>query len=85
MQVLKMKEQLEEAEKEIQRLSEERGERVRSNSPSSSLSTEANNVELHFGGHGFGMEYLDNVFYVPETNYAHAYGPWDDHVYYNVM
>ncbi|KAG6412430.1 hypothetical protein SASPL_125108 [Salvia splendens] len=62
-EVLKMKEQLSGAEKEIQRLSE----RVRANSPTSSLSE-------------FGIE---NVFWVPDTvtNYAHAF-QWDDRVYY---
>lgn len=69
MQVLKMKEQLSGAEKEIQRLSEH-WERVRAISPTSSLSA-------------FGIDCLDNVFCVPDTvtNYAHAF-QWDDRFYY---
>ncbi|KAG6385919.1 hypothetical protein SASPL_154802 [Salvia splendens] len=68
-EVLKIKEQLSGAEKEIQRLSEH-WERVRANSPTSSLSE-------------FGIECLDNVFCVPDTvtNYAHAF-QWDDRFYY---
>ncbi|CAI9753007.1 unnamed protein product [Fraxinus pennsylvanica] len=62
-EVLKLKEQLCEAEKEIQSLTE----RFSSKSPSSSFSMEA-----PFLGE-FGMEGLENVFYVPENNYIHGY------------
>ncbi|KAL2521111.1 Homeobox-leucine zipper protein ATHB-21 [Forsythia ovata] len=67
-EVLKLKEQLCEAEKEIQKLTE-RFERFSSNSPSSSFSMEA--MEPPFLGE-FGMEGLENVFYVPENNYIHG-------------
>lgn len=67
-QVLKLKEQLTEAEKEIHKLLE-RSDVVSSNSPSSSFSMEA--MEPPFMG-GFGMEGLENVFNVLENNYAHG-------------
>lgn len=57
-QVLKLKEQLCEVEREMQSLLE-MSNGVSSNSPSSSFSMEA--VEPLFLG-GFGMEGLDNVF-----------------------
>ncbi|CAA2960935.1 homeobox-leucine zipper ATHB-40-like [Olea europaea subsp. europaea] len=62
-EVLKLKEQLCEAEKELQSLTE----RFSSKSPSSSLSMDA-----PFLGE-FGMEGLENVFYVPENNYNNGY------------
>ncbi|XP_057809551.1 homeobox-leucine zipper protein ATHB-40-like [Salvia miltiorrhiza] len=71
-EVVKMKEQLSEAEREIQRLS-----RVRSHSPTSSRSVSIDTTQ-HFLGAQFG---IDNVFCVPDTNYAHAF-QWDDHLYY---
>lgn len=66
MQVLKLKEQLIEAEKEIQRLLERGGsDGLSSNtSPSSSFS-----MEPPFLGGEFGMEGLEKVFYVPESSY----------------
>ncbi|XP_071912776.1 homeobox-leucine zipper protein ATHB-40-like [Coffea arabica] len=67
-EVLKLKEQVSEAEKEIQRLLE-RSDGVSSNSPSSSFSMEA--IEPPFLGE-FGMEGFENVFYVPETNYVNG-------------
>ncbi|KAK6125483.1 hypothetical protein DH2020_015873 [Rehmannia glutinosa] len=72
-QLLKLKEQLNEAEKEIQRLSE-RSDGFSSNSPSSSFSMEA-----PFLGQ-FGMEGLENVFYEQENNYVHGL-EWDN-LYY---
>ncbi|KAL3525419.1 hypothetical protein ACH5RR_013791 [Cinchona calisaya] len=68
-EVLKLKEQLSEAEKEINRLLE-RSDGGSSNSPSSSFSMEAMEQPPFLGE--FGMEGLENVFYVPETNYVHG-------------
>ncbi|GMN66247.1 hypothetical protein TIFTF001_035329 [Ficus carica] len=70
-EVLQLKEQLMDAEKEIQRLAE-RVEGVSSNSPSSSLSMEA--VEPPFLGEvGVVADGFDNMFYaVPENNYIHG-------------
>ncbi|XP_021910868.1 homeobox-leucine zipper protein ATHB-40-like, partial [Carica papaya] len=63
-EVLKLKEQLSEAEKEIQRLVE-RVEGVSiSNSPSSSLSINAMDAQVPFLG-DFGVEGYDDVFYMP--------------------
>lgn len=74
MQLLKVKEQLNEAEREIQRLAE-RSDGFSSNSPTSSFS-----MEPPFLGE-FGMEGLENVFYVPQTsNYVHGL-EWDN-LYY---
>ncbi|XP_024975497.1 homeobox-leucine zipper protein ATHB-40 [Cynara cardunculus var. scolymus] len=67
-EVLKLKEQLSEAEKEINRLVE-RSDGISSTSPSSSFSMEA--MEPPFLG-GFGMEGLENVFCLPENNYIHG-------------
>ncbi|KAL3527077.1 hypothetical protein ACH5RR_011733 [Cinchona calisaya] len=67
-EVLKLKEQLNEAEKEMHRLLE-RSDVVSSNSPSSSFSMEA--MEPPFLGE-FGMEGLEKVFYMPENNYVHG-------------
>ncbi|KAK4346810.1 hypothetical protein RND71_033149 [Anisodus tanguticus] len=65
-EVLKLKEQLSEAEKEIQRLLLERCDGVSSNtSPSASSFS----MEPPFLGE-FGMEGLDNVFYAPDNNYV---------------
>ncbi|KAK4360556.1 hypothetical protein RND71_019508 [Anisodus tanguticus] len=65
-EVLKLKEQVSEAEKEIQRLLMERSDGISSNSPTtSSLSMEAA-IEPPFLGE-FGM---DNAFYGPENTYA---------------
>ncbi|KAI3699436.1 hypothetical protein L2E82_43747 [Cichorium intybus] len=66
-EILKLKEQLSEAEKEINRLVE-RSDGISSTSPSSSFSMEA--MEPPFLG-GFGMEGLENVFCLPENNYIH--------------
>ncbi|KAJ9170830.1 hypothetical protein P3X46_018904 [Hevea brasiliensis] len=67
-EVLKLKEQLSEAEKEIQRLTE-RVDGVSSNSSSSTLSMEA--MDTPFLGE-FGMEGYGDIFYMPETNYIHG-------------
>lgn len=68
--MLKLKEQLSEAEKDIQRLSERRVDSGSSNSPSSSLSMEA--IDPPFLG-GYGLEgYDDDVFYTQENNYIHG-------------
>ncbi|KAG8384051.1 hypothetical protein BUALT_Bualt04G0077800 [Buddleja alternifolia] len=75
-ELLKLKEQLHGAEKEIQRLSE-RSDGFSSNSPSSSFSMDA--MDPPFLGQ-FGMEGLENVFYAPETNYVHGL-EWDN-LYY---
>lgn len=73
LQVLKLKQQLSEAEKEVQKLLE-RSDGVLSNSPSSSFSMEV--MEPPFLGE-FGMEGLENVFYMPENNYGtNGLGYW---------
>ncbi|KAK6922753.1 Homeobox domain [Dillenia turbinata] len=64
-EVIKLKEQLSEAEKEIQRLSE-RSDGVLTNSPSSSFSMDA--IDPQFFGE-LGVDGFDNVFYVPQSNY----------------
>ncbi|KAL5557244.1 hypothetical protein UlMin_039480 [Ulmus minor] len=72
-EVLKLKEQLSGAEKEIQRLAE-RVDGVSSSSHSPCLSMEATTMDPPFLGQ-FGMEgyYDDDAFYVPaETNYIHG-------------
>lgn len=69
MQMQKLKEQLSEAEKEIQRLSERVEGGGSSNSPSSSLSMDANIDPPFFGE--FGVEY-DGVFYAPHNNYING-------------
>ncbi|KAK4416528.1 Homeobox-leucine zipper protein ATHB-40 [Sesamum alatum] len=76
-ELLKLKEQLQEAEKEIQRLSE-KWDGVSSNSPSSSFSMEA--MDPPFLGE-FGMEGLGNVFYVPEDNYVQGLAEWNNFYY----
>ncbi|KAM0055108.1 putative transcription factor homeobox-WOX family [Helianthus debilis subsp. tardiflorus] len=68
-EVLKLKEQLSEAEKEINRLAE-RLDGTSSTSPSSSFSMEA--MEPPFFD-GFGMEGLENVFCVQDNNYIHGF------------
>ncbi|XP_073024159.1 homeobox-leucine zipper protein ATHB-40-like isoform X2 [Primulina eburnea] len=74
-QLLKVKEQLREAEQEIQRLSE-RGDGFSSNSPSSSFSMDAMNEPPFLGE--FGMEGLENVIYNgPYNNYGLGIG-WDN-------
>ncbi|XP_022752124.1 homeobox-leucine zipper protein ATHB-40-like [Durio zibethinus] len=67
-EVLKLKEQLCEAEKEIQRLGE-RVDGVSINSPSSSLSMEA--IDPPFLGE-FGVGYDQDVFYIGENSYIHG-------------
>ena len=69
LQVMKLKEQLSEAEKEIQRLLK-RCDGVSSNSPASLFSMEAMDPPLFLGK--FGMEGFGNIFYVPENNYNHG-------------
>ncbi|XP_022866422.1 homeobox-leucine zipper protein ATHB-40 [Olea europaea var. sylvestris] len=65
-EVLKLKEQLCDTKKEIQKLTE-CFERLSSNSPTSSFS-----MEPPFLGE-FGMEGLENAFYLPENNFIHGY------------
>lgn len=73
-EVLKLKERVSEADKEIQKLLERSSDGGSSNSPSSSFSMEV------LGG--FGMEGLENVFYVPENNYGnHGLEYWDNLLY----
>ncbi|CBI17561.3 hypothetical protein VitviT2T_005479 [Vitis vinifera] len=67
-EVLTLKEQLSDAEKEIRRLSE-RSDGVSSNSPTSSLSN-AVDVDPPFFGEFGVVDGLDNVFYIPENNYV---------------
>ncbi|KAL8034518.1 hypothetical protein ABFS82_12G033900 [Erythranthe guttata] len=77
----KLKVQLDEAEKEIERIKmEQRSGGLRSNSPSSSLSMET--VDPFFLG-DFGMEGLDHVFNVLDNtnNYIHGL-EWDNNIYY---
>lgn len=69
-QVLKLKEQLSDAEKQIQRLAK-RMDGVSSNSPSSSLSMEVAMDAPFLGEFGVVEEY-DDVFYVPENNYING-------------
>ncbi|TKY70354.1 Homeobox-leucine zipper protein ATHB-40 [Spatholobus suberectus] len=70
-EVLKLKEQLSEAEKEIQRLLES-ADRVPSNSSSSSQSQSMEAVDPPFFG-DFGVDgYDDDVYYVPETHYMNG-------------
>ncbi|XP_015065260.1 homeobox-leucine zipper protein ATHB-40 [Solanum pennellii] len=66
-EVLKLKEQLNESEKEIQRLLLERCDGVSSNYTSPSASSFS--MEAPFLGE-FGMDGLDNVFYAQENNYV---------------
>ncbi|KAJ8567497.1 hypothetical protein K7X08_019705 [Anisodus acutangulus] len=69
-EVMKLKEQLLEAEKEIQRLLLERFDGVSSNtSPSMSSFLMEAAMEPPFLGE-FGMDGLDNVFYAPDNNYV---------------
>ncbi|XP_071693908.1 homeobox-leucine zipper protein ATHB-40-like [Rutidosis leptorrhynchoides] len=68
-EVLKLKERLSEAEKEMNKLVE-RSDGISSTSPSSSFSMEA--MEPPFLG-GFGMEGLEKVFYLPENNYIQGF------------
>ncbi|XP_054825473.1 homeobox-leucine zipper protein ATHB-40 isoform X2 [Prosopis cineraria] len=73
-EVLKLKEQLSEAERDIQRL-QERVERVSSsNSPSSSQSMEA--VNPPFLGDLSVEAYDDGVFYMPQTHYISGMDEW---------
>ncbi|XVE82667.1 hypothetical protein DITRI_Ditri16bG0024300 [Diplodiscus trichospermus] len=67
-EVLKLKEQLYEADKEIQRLTE-RVDGVSINSPSSSLSMEA--LDPPFLGE-FGVEGYEDVLYLGENSYIHG-------------
>ncbi|KAL8123841.1 homeobox-leucine zipper protein ATHB-40-like [Apium graveolens] len=72
-EVLKLKEQLSEAEKEMHQLTE-RLDGVSSNSPSSPFSMEV--MEPPYFGE-FGMEGLDNVFCMPNINYdTNGLGIW---------
>lgn len=67
MQVLKLKEQLSEAEKDIQRLLERADKVSSSDSPSSSQSMEA--VNPSFLGDLRTETYDDDVFYMHQTHY----------------
>ncbi|CAK9138772.1 unnamed protein product [Ilex paraguariensis] len=71
-EVLKLKEQLSEADGKIQRLLE-RCNGVSSNIPCPLFSMNA--MEPPFLGE-FGMQGLENVFYVPENNYIHGLTEW---------
>ncbi|KAI3712916.1 hypothetical protein L1987_71485 [Smallanthus sonchifolius] len=73
-EVLKLKEQLSEAEKEINRLVE-RSDGISSTSPSSSFSMEA--IEPPFFG-GFGMEGFEDAFNLQENSYIHGALDWFD-------
>ncbi|XWS29320.1 hypothetical protein CRYUN_Cryun24cG0019000 [Craigia yunnanensis] len=68
-EVLKLKEQLCEAEKDIQRVTE-RVDGVSSNSPSSSLSMEAMDPPPLLGE--FGVEGYEDVLYIGENSYVHG-------------
>ena len=70
--MLKLKEQLSEAEKEIQRLLE-RGERVSTNSPSSSQSMEAVVDPPFLGEYGVEGSYDDDVFYINGMEWVNLY------------
>lgn len=77
VQLLQLKEQLHEAEKEIQRLSDG----FSSNSPCSSFSVDHPPPPPPFLGE-FGMEGLQNVFYTSDqNNSAHGILEWDN-LYY---
>ncbi|KDP31799.1 hypothetical protein JCGZ_12260 [Jatropha curcas] len=76
-EVLKLKEQLSEAENEIHRLTE-RIDGVSSNSPSSTLSMEA--MKPTFLGE-FGMEGYGDIFYMPENYYIHGMEWFNDQLY----
>lgn len=67
--MIKLKEQLSDAEKEIRRLSE-RSDGGSSNSPTSSFSNVVDVDPPFFGEFGVVDDGLDNVFYVPDTNYV---------------
>ncbi|KAK6152904.1 hypothetical protein DH2020_012543 [Rehmannia glutinosa] len=72
-ELLKLKEQLDEAEKEIQRLSEH-SDGFRSNNPNSHSSLSMQTTEPFFLG-DFGIRELENVFY---NNYDYVDGlEWD--------
>ncbi|KAK4410247.1 Homeobox-leucine zipper protein ATHB-40 [Sesamum angolense] len=72
-ELVKVKEQLQEAEKEIQRLSERWDHGFSSNSPSSSTNMEQPPL--------LGFEGLENVFCVPhDNNYGHGF-EWDNFYY----
>ncbi|KAK9074741.1 hypothetical protein SSX86_003059 [Deinandra increscens subsp. villosa] len=71
-EVLKLKEQLSEAEKEMNRLLE-RSDGISSTSPSSSFSMEAIEAPL-FGE--FGMEGFEDVFYLQENSYINGGLDW---------
>ncbi|PSS30806.1 Homeobox-leucine zipper protein like [Actinidia chinensis var. chinensis] len=73
-EVLKLKEQLSDADKEIQKMLE-RCDGISSNSPSSSFSMEA--MGPPFVGE-FGMEGFENIFNVPENNYINNGMDWVD-------
>ncbi|XP_062102353.1 homeobox-leucine zipper protein ATHB-40 [Humulus lupulus] len=73
-EVLKLKEQMSDAEKKIQRLTE-RVDCVSSNSPSSSLSMEAAMDPPFLGEFGVVEEY-DDVFYVPDNSYINHGMEW---------
>ncbi|XP_073126519.1 homeobox-leucine zipper protein ATHB-40-like [Henckelia pumila] len=77
-QLLKVKEQLREAEQEIQRLSERGGDGFSSNSPSSSFSMDAMNEPPFMGE--FGMEGLENVLY-NRSDSSYGLGGWDNMYY----
>ncbi|XP_043712508.1 homeobox-leucine zipper protein ATHB-40-like [Telopea speciosissima] len=67
-EVLKLKENMSEQEKEIRRLSE-RCDGVSSGSPASSCFSM--DADPQFLG-GFGVDGFENLFYAPETSYVHG-------------
>ncbi|XP_028775618.1 homeobox-leucine zipper protein ATHB-40 [Neltuma alba] len=73
-EVLKLKEQLSEAEKDIQRLLERVDRVSSSNSPTSSQSMEA--VNPSFLGDLRVEPYDDDVFYMPQTHYINGMDEW---------
>jgi homeobox-leucine zipper protein len=71
LQVVKLKEQLSEAEKEIQRLSQQRAEPVRSNSTRSSSPSEETTMGAQAAFIGeFEMDEYGDVFNTPAFYYA---------------
>ncbi|GAV61944.1 Homeobox domain-containing protein [Cephalotus follicularis] len=67
-EVLKLKDQLRDAEIDIQRLAE-RVDGLSTNSPSSSLSMDAMDPPF-YGEFGMGTTVYEDVFYMPESNYV---------------
>ncbi|XP_042509018.1 homeobox-leucine zipper protein ATHB-40-like [Macadamia integrifolia] len=75
-EVLKLKDRLSEAEKEIRRLSE-RSDGVSSGSPSTSSFSRDADTQLFCG---FGVDEFENLFYAPENSYVHGM-EWANNLY----